>query len=178
MILPAPGPLDVSRLSGAESTPDSAGVSGGWPQPVEVSGEDFRHALNPLQHVPVVGMIYRAATDEQIPSTLRVLGAGLLGGPLGMIGAGLMSLFEELLRMGPDTSRPPVPAGMSMTGSESGVEPVTPGTLQDGQYTTLATTTPEFLDRPNTAIAQNGAAAYQNAALEYQRSQFAEKGLA
>ncbi len=174
--------MDYTRLFGAATPPDGAGPigeNGAWPQPVAVSREEFLHSLNPLQHLPVVGMVYRAATGESIPTTMRVAGAGLIGGPLGMIGAALMSLFEELVRMGPDLSRPSVPAGMSQTGSEAGVEPVTPGTMADDAYTTLATATPEFLDRtPNTAIVQNGAAAYQSAALEYQRSQMIEKGLA
>lgn len=181
MILPTSGPTDygVAASTGSEG----AGPSGGWPEALNVSHEDLMHGLNPLQHVPVVGMIYRAATGEAMPATMRVAGAGLLGGPIGMIGAGLMSIFEAILNMGPDNSRPSVPAGMSQTGSESGVEPVTPGTTKDGAYTTLATTEPEFLrspwlDAPNTAIVQNGAAAYQSAALEWQRSQSVEKGLA
>lgn len=181
MILPTSGPRDngVAASTGSEA----AGPSGGWPEALDVSRADMMHALNPLQHLPVVGMIYRAATSEALPAPIRVAGAGLLGGPLGMIGAGLMSVFEAIINMKPDLSRPPVPAGMSQTGSEAGVEPVTPGTTTNGAYTTLATTEPEFLrspglDAPNTAIVQNGAAAYQNAALEWQRSQMAEKGLA
>ena len=182
MILPTPGPMDYTRLFGAATPPDGAGPIGenaAWPQPVQVSGEEFLKSLNPLHHLPVVGMVYRAATGETIPTAVRVAGAGIVGGPLGMIGAALMSLFEELIRMGPDLSRPPVPAGMSQTGSEAGVEPVTPGTMSEGGYTTLATQTPEFLQSaPNTALVQTGTAAYQTAALEYQRSQMAEKGLA
>ncbi len=181
MIIPSSGPTNqgVAASTGSEA----AGPSGGWPEALDVSSKDMMHALNPLQHVPVVGMIYRAVTGEGIPAPLRVAGAGLLGGPLGMIGAGLMSVFEAIIKMGPDNSRPPTPAGMAQTGSEAGVEPVSPGTTTDGAYTTLATTQPDFLrslglDAPNTAIVQNGAAAYQSASLEWQRSQMAEKGLA
>ena len=182
MILPTPGPMDYTRLFGSATPPDGAGPigeNGAWPMPIEVSREDVLRGLNPLQHLPGVGMIYRAATGETIPATMRVAGAGILGGPLGMLGAGLMGLLEELIRMGPDTSRPPVPAGMSQTGSEAGVEPVTPGTAPPGAYTTLATTTPEFLQSsPDIALAQRGAAAYQSASIEWQRSQAMEKGLA
>ncbi len=167
----------------ASTGSEAAGPGGGWPEALDVSRADMMHALNPLQHMPVVGMIYRAATSEALPAPIRVAGAGLLGGPLGVIGAGLMSVFEAIIKMKPDLSRPPVPAGMLQTGSEAGVEPVTPGTTTNGAYTTLATAEPEFLrspglDAPNTAIVQNGAAAYQSAALEWQRSQLAEKGLA
>lgn len=177
MILPTPGPMDYARF--ADTGSEAAGPGGGFPAALEVSRQDAMNGLNPLQHLPVVGMIYRAVTGETIPTTMRVAGAGILGGPLGMIGAGLMSLFEALISMGPDTSRPAMPAGMSQTGSESGVEPVTPGSMTGGAYTTLATATPDFLQSaPNTAIVQSGAAAYQSAALEYQRSQAVEKGLA
>lgn len=181
MILPTPGPMDYTRLFGAATPPDGAGPigeNGVWPQPLDVSPEQFIGGLNPLHHLPVVGMIYRAATGETIPSTMRVAGAGILGGLPGMLGAAFMGLLEELIRMGPDLSRPSVPAGMSQTGSEAAMEPVTPGTLSNGGYTTLATTTPEFLESaPNTALVQNGAAAYQSAALEWQRSQALEKGI-
>ena len=178
MILPTPGPTDYARTFDTGS--EAGGPSGGFPAAIEVSHEQLMNGLNPLQHLPVVGMIYRAATNEQIPATMRVAGAGILGGPLGMIGAGLMSLFEAIVGMGSDSSRPAVPAGMSQTGSEAGVEPVTPGSLTNGAYTTLATTTPDFLQTgtPNTAIVQNANTAYQSAALEWQRAQSVEKGLA
>ncbi len=181
MILPTPGPMDYTRLFGSATPPDGAGPigeNGVWPVPLNVTRADFMHGLNPLQHLPVVGMIYRAATGEQIPSTMRVAGAGILGGPLGMLGAAFMGLLEELIRMGPDTSRPPTPVGMSQTGSEAGMEAVTPGTLTNGAYTTLATVTPEFLlNSPDIMLAQNATSAYQSASTEYQRSQMLEKGL-
>ena len=181
MILPTPGPMDYTRLFGSATPPDGAGPigeNGAWPQPLAVTKDDVLRGLNPLQHLPGVGMIYRAATGETIPTTMRVAGAGIIGGPLGIIGAAFMSLLEELIRMGPDLSRPSVPAGMSQTGSEAGVEPVTPGTAAPGAYLTLATETPEFLQGPsNTALAQNGAAAYQSASMEWQRTLAVEKGL-
>jgi len=37
--------------------------------------KDVLRALNPLQHVPVVGTIYRAVTGDTIPAPLRILGA-------------------------------------------------------------------------------------------------------
>ena len=80
--------------------------------------------------------------------------------------------------MGPDLSRPSVPAGMSATGSEAGVAPVTPGTLESGAYTTLATSVPEWMQGPTQfAEPSRGAAVYQQASLEWQRSQALEKGL-
>lgn len=119
------------------------------PHPMKVSFSQVLSALNPVQHLPMVGRIYRAASGDEIPEPLKVLGAGILGGPLGMVSAAVTELVTELVAMGPDTSRPAVPAGMSVTGSQAGLQPVTPGTLDKAQYTTLATALPDWL-RPST----------------------------
>ena len=184
MIPPTPGPNPASRLFGYATPPDGAGPIGPdglWPQPIDVPFSDVVKALNPLQHVPVVGTIYRAVTGDTIPTPLRILGAGIFGGPIGILGAAVVSLVSELITMGPDLSRPSAPAGMSATGSQAPMSPVTPGSLKPGEYTTLATTTPEFLQNPTQFAAggaQRGHAAYQSASQEWQRTQFLEKGLA
>lgn len=175
----------IPPLTGPTASPRPLVPQGGseqiendvWPEPIQVSREEALRGLNPLHHLPVIGMIYRAATGESIPAPMRVAGAGIFGGPLGMIGAAFTCLLEELLRMGPDQSRPPTPAGMAQTGSEAGIEPVTPGTLSGGAYTTLATVVPDFLKGPNTVLVQNGNAAYQQASMEWQRSEWLEKGI-
>ena len=177
-------PVNFANITGSDAAPDTS-----LPVAIDVSHDEAMRGLNPLQHVPGVGMIYRAVSGETIPTTMRVAGAAMVGGPLGAIGAGFMSLVEALFTMKPDLSRPSVPEGMSQTGSEAGVQPVTPGTLTGTSYVSLATTTPDFLqsDPTSTALAQNpaapattaqtGAAAYQNAEMEWQRSQSVEKGL-
>lgn len=119
------------------------------PHPISVPFSQVLSALNPLQHVPVVGRIYRAETGDEIPAPLKILGAGILGGPLGILGAAITELLTTIIALGPDTSRPPAPAGMAVTGSQAGMQPVTPGTLGKGEYLTLATTQPEWL-RPST----------------------------
>lgn len=182
MIPPTPGPDPASRLFGYATPPDGAGPIGPdqlWPTPIYPSHEEMMHCLNPLQYVPVVGTIYRAVTGETIPATCSVLGAAITGGPLGALGAGIMGLFEAFLSMKPDLSRPSVPAGMSATGSEIGMTPVTPGSLTGTEYTTLATVTPEWLQSP-TQFADStsrGAGAYQQASLEWRRAEALEKGL-
>ena len=185
MILPTPGADPASRLFGYATPPDGAGPIGPdqlWPTPITVSREDALRGLNPLHHIPVVGLLYRAVTGETIPAPMRVFGAGLVGGPLGALGAGFMGLLEGLLSMKPDLSRPSVPAGMSATGSEAPMAPVTPGTLTDGAYTTLATAAPEWLQTGGTQYATvepgRGSEAYQQASLEWRRSEALEKGLA
>ncbi len=116
-----------------------------WPPKLDVPFSQVLSALNPLQHLPLVGKIYRATTGDDIPPVLRIAGAAMFGGPLGVIGAALGEFLAELVSMGPDTSRPAVPEGMSVTGSEAGVQPVSPGTGPADGYTTLATTTPQWL---------------------------------
>ncbi|MGG5809841.1 hypothetical protein [Falsiroseomonas sp. CW058] len=71
------------------------------PQPQTMTFADFLSGLNPLHHLPVVGTIYRAATGESIPPVMRVLGGGLLGGPLGMLSAAVMAAIDEF-RGAPD----------------------------------------------------------------------------
>jgi hypothetical protein len=120
------------------------------PGPAEFTPQEARNALNPLQYVPIAGMIYRQATGETIPPPMAIAGSvvtgAIFGGPLGVMGSIVMNFATELARMGPDLSRPAVPLGMSQTGSEAGMEPVTPGTSTvPGGYTTLATTLPDFL---------------------------------
>ncbi len=61
--------------------------------------------LNPLQYVPVVGMIYRAITGEHLDPAWRVGGAVvtgvLMGGPVGIVtsllGVGLEELFHQVI---------------------------------------------------------------------------------
>ena len=188
MIQPPAGTDPANRLTGWATPSDGAGPissEGWWPQPADATPRQMLSALNPLQHLPVVGMIYRAATGEDIPPALRMIGAGLVGGPFGAVGSLLGSLVEELFRMGPDTSRPAVPAGMQVTGAEAGVQPVTPGTAPPGAYTTLATVQPAFLASPvmyadagpDAGTQQRGAQAYKVAETEWQRCCRLEKGL-
>ncbi len=180
MIPPTPGADPSSRLFGPATPPDGAGPLGPdelWPQKVDVPFSDILKGLNPLHHVPGVGMIYRAVTGETIPPAMRIFGAGIMGGPAGIMGAAMMSLLEEIIRMGPDTSRPNAPAGMSATGNEQGVQPVTPGTLEAGQYTTLATTVPAWMQDPGQMPGPTPGATML-AAQEYRRAELLEKGLA
>ncbi len=48
---------------------------------------DFLDVVNPLQHIPVIGEIYRSATNDGISTGARLAGGTLFGGPLGFAGA-------------------------------------------------------------------------------------------
>lgn len=60
-----------------------------------LSFADLIDVINPLQHLPVIGQIYRAATGDAIAPAAQVAGSGLYGGIAGLfIGAG-SAFFEE-----------------------------------------------------------------------------------
>ena len=154
-----PLPIAPPRLTvfdtGSEQCPQ-----GQLPGQAELSPEEAQNSLNPLQYLPIVGWIYRAFTGETIPPPMQIAGSiistAAFGGPMGVLGSIALSTAMELARLGPDTSRPPVPEGMDVTGSEAAVRPVSPGSITTpGGYTTLATTVPDFLGG-TTTIAGDG----------------------
>ena len=56
---------------------------------------DFLDMVNPLQHLPVVGAVYRSLTDDQIDPGAQLAGGVLYGGPLGLASAALNNAIEE-----------------------------------------------------------------------------------
>ena len=64
------------------------------PIPGRITFDEVVAGLNPLHHLPGVGMIFRAATGAEINPAMRALGAGVLGGPLSMALAGLTAMIE------------------------------------------------------------------------------------
>ena len=47
------------------------------------SFHDLLDAINPLQHLPIIGTIYREVTGDTIGNVARVVGDGIYGGPIG-----------------------------------------------------------------------------------------------
>jgi|GEM_PF-4957146 len=56
---------------------------------------DFVDVINPLQHIPIVGAIYRELTGDQISETARMAGGAIWGGPAGLIGALANTITER-----------------------------------------------------------------------------------
>ena len=83
------GPMPVT--SPAATSAQTADASG---------GEDFFHRLldvvNPLQHLPVVGTIYRAATGEHIGPLEKIAGDALYGGLWGAATSIADVAFEQV----------------------------------------------------------------------------------
>lgn len=76
--------------------------------------------INPLQHLPVIGTMYRHLTGDEIGPTARVAGGALYGGPigaaLGVVGAAMESttgkdMGDTMLAMlqGDDAANPQAP---------------------------------------------------------------------
>lgn len=56
---------------------------------------EFLDIVNPLQHLPIVGSIYRAVTGSTIEPSARIIGGLLYGGPIGMASAFVNTVVEE-----------------------------------------------------------------------------------
>lgn len=80
----------------------------------DLSFWDILDIVNPLQHIPVVGSIYRAITGDEIGAPARVAGGLLYGGVVGLVASVASLAVEEesgqdpggyllaMLGMGPD----------------------------------------------------------------------------
>ena len=82
------------------SSPGKPGAVG-QSMPVQSGdGESFLHhildVINPLQHLPVVGTIYRAITGEHIGPIEKIAGDGLYGGVWGAVSSAADVAFESI----------------------------------------------------------------------------------
>jgi len=57
---------------------------------------DFLDVVNPLQHIPVVGMVYRSLTGDELGNGARVVGGGLFGGVFGLAGAAIDAVVDAV----------------------------------------------------------------------------------
>lgn len=55
----------------------------GWAKSEKFTFGDFLDVINPLQHLPVIGTLYRHFTGDEISSSSRIAGSTLFGGPIG-----------------------------------------------------------------------------------------------
>jgi hypothetical protein len=56
---------------------------------------DFLDAINPLQHLPIISIIYRAVTGEKIGLAAKLVGDTIYGGgPLAFLTSGISATFE------------------------------------------------------------------------------------
>ncbi|HEX3674514.1 MAG TPA: hypothetical protein VHU87_09600 [Rhizomicrobium sp.] len=58
--------------------------------------QDVLDVVNPLQHLPVVGTVYRAITGDKMGDVEKVAGDTLYGGPIGFVSSLADVAFEKL----------------------------------------------------------------------------------
>ena len=61
----------------------------------EFSFGDLLDIINPLQHIPVIGSIYRSVTGDEISGPARIMGGMLYGGPVGLVAALVGTIAEQ-----------------------------------------------------------------------------------
>jgi hypothetical protein len=80
---------------------------------VKLFGDDgfnFRDVLdliNPLQHIPIIGNIYRSLTGDLAAPAIRIAGGALFGGALGAAFAAANVALKQVVR--PDLEGGPLP---------------------------------------------------------------------
>ena len=93
-----------------------------WSKLFGDDGLSFRDVLdlvNPLQHIPVVGYLYRKLTGDTIDPAIRIAGGALFGGPIGAV----LSVGSMLMERGRDADVSPVTEVASSALAESPSSP-------------------------------------------------------
>ncbi len=77
------------RMAGMETGRHAPDAEGEW------SFWDFLDIINPLQHLPVISVIYRNLTGDEISAPARIIGDGLYGGPIGLASGVVNAAVED-----------------------------------------------------------------------------------
>jgi hypothetical protein len=64
--------------------------------PQDFTFDDFVDIINPLQHLPLVSILYRELTGDEIKPAMRILGDIGYGGPMGFLSSCGQVLFEAI----------------------------------------------------------------------------------
>lgn len=98
--------------SSAKAASNEAGDDDG------ISFTDVLSMLNPLQYLPVLGSIYRAATGDTIPEAVRDIGSlavsAVTGGPIGVAISAAALALEKIVGIEPDQLAQKVLAGLGI----------------------------------------------------------------
>jgi len=65
------------------------------PAPEEFGFGDLVDMINPLQHIPLIGHLYRSITGDEIRPIGQIIGGGIFGGPIGAAGGLVNAVIEE-----------------------------------------------------------------------------------
>jgi hypothetical protein len=61
----------------------------------DISFNDLVDIINPLQHIPLVNMAYRAITGDKISGFAQIAGSALYGGPLGIVSGAANAIVQD-----------------------------------------------------------------------------------
>ena len=82
---PGPARTESRIVSGAESVTSTANKADTGVKEEEGFFDHLLDVVNPLQHIPIIGTIYRAITGDKIGSVEKIMGGTLYGGMWGAI---------------------------------------------------------------------------------------------
>jgi hypothetical protein len=90
-----PAPSSSSTVNRPTAVAPQAEVGALTTVEANFSFRDFLGIINPLQHIPIVGSIYRAITGDVIAPAARVVGGALFGGPIGLMASVANAIMEQ-----------------------------------------------------------------------------------
>jgi endonuclease YncB( thermonuclease family) len=88
-------PAAQTAAGTAVSAPQAASTNTSPAAKHDFTFGDFLDIINPLQHIPVVGTLYRWATGDTIKTPEKIAGDTLYGGPMGALSSVADTLFEQ-----------------------------------------------------------------------------------
>lgn len=94
-----------------------------------LSFDDLLDVINPLQHLPIIGHIYREISGDEIDTGSKIAGAALYGGPIGAAFSVVSSVFSNMV----DDELDPVIA----PASDEAIVNNTPSPAEKTRYDTL-----------------------------------------
>lgn len=124
-------PVSVPRPTSTPATSASKPWSMGGVKLFGDDGFNFRDVLdliNPLQHIPIIGNIYRSLTGDLAAPAIRVAGGALFGGALGAAFAAANVALKQIVNPEPDIGPMPeqgtaiVARSSPPTGDSAGAE--------------------------------------------------------
>jgi hypothetical protein len=89
---PLPGALKAPNLPQPQAAATPASKSSDW----DFSFHNLLSIINPLQHLPVIGTLYRAITGDSIGTPEKIAGDTLYGGLWGAVASIADTAFEAL----------------------------------------------------------------------------------
>lgn len=94
-----PRTAGLSRVAYQTPAPQ-AQIASSLAEPAEITSSttdfgDFIDMINPLQHIPLVNMAYRALTGDEIGGAAQIVGGALFGGPIGALAGTASAIIEH-----------------------------------------------------------------------------------